>query len=353
MVGETGNSIFAHSRSPKSFRSTPRLLPLYLSVILSDYRQKKPLKCYFLSCLLLLVTYHLSPLVTAVHVEPPNRIISLAPNLTEILFAMGLGDRIVGVTNFCDYPEDAKKKPKIGGMYNPSMEAVVSLRPDMVVMTTDGNLKQFEERLRSLGIKTYVFRARRLTELPQGIRDMGSTLGLKERANALASEIDIDFNRFRPENQKSNPFLSPLNSPLSKGGRLPAVGQESGGVKGEREKINKKKVLFIVWPEPLIVAASGTAIDDAISLLGCENIASKAYTSYPKYSVEEIIRQAPDVIFIGKGHADVKAASRKIIEKLSGIPAVRHGEVYYVSDSIYRLSPRIIKGIDEMARCLK
>jgi iron complex transport system substrate-binding protein len=340
MVGGTGNSIFAHSRSPKSFRSTPRLLPHPSHIPPwqggikggKDYRQKKPLKCYFLSCLLLLVTYHLS-LVTAVHAEPPNRIISLAPNLTEILFAMGLGDRIVGVTNFCDYPEDAKKKPKIGGMYNPSMEAVVSLRPDMVVMTTDGNLKQFEERLRSLGVKTYVFRARRLTELPQGIRDMGSTLGLKERANALASEIEKKLERFNAKNQKSNPPLPPF----SKEGR--------GGL--------KKKVLFIVWPEPLIVAASGTAIDDAISLLGCENIASKAYTSYPKYSVEEIIRQAPDVIFIGKGHADVKAASRKIIEKLSGIPAVRHGEVYYVSDSIYRLSPRIIKGIDEMARCLK
>ena len=320
MVGETGNSIFAHSRSDKV--GTPRLLPLYLSVILSDYRQKKPLKCYFLSCLLLLVTCHLS-LVTAVHAGPPSRIISLAPNLTEILFAMGLGDRIVGVTNFCDYPEDAKKKPKIGGMYNPSMEAVVSLRPDMVVMTTDGNLEQFEERLRSLGIRTYVFRARRLTELPQGIRDMGLTLGLKERANALASEIDIALKRL-------------ANSSLV-----------------TRHLSLKKKVLFIVWPEPLIVAASGTAIDDAISLLGCENIASKAYTSYPKYSVEEIMRQAPDVIFIGKGHADVKAASRKIIEKLSGIPAVRHGEVYYVSDSIYRLSPRIIKGIDEMARCLR
>jgi iron complex transport system substrate-binding protein len=280
-------------------------------------------------------------LLISIAAEPPNRIISLAPNLSEILFAMGLGDRIVGVTNFCDYPDDAKKKPKIGGMYNPSMEAVVSLRPDMVVMTTDGNIKQFEERLRSLGIKTYVFRARRLTELPQGIRDMGSTLGLKERANALASEIDVAFNRFRTENQKANPPCSHL----SEGGYR--------SVRGEREGINKKKVLFVVWPEPLIVAASGTAIDDAISLLGCENIASKAYTSYPKYSVEEIIRQAPDVIFIGKGHADVKAASRKIIEKLSGIPAVKHGEVYYVSDSIYRLSPRIIKGIDEMARCLK
>ena len=87
---------------------------------------------------------------------------SLAPSMTEILFAMGLGDNIVGVTSFCDYPEEAKKKPKIGGMSNPSLEAVVSLKPDIVVMTTDGNPKEFEERLRSLKITTYVFTARRL-----------------------------------------------------------------------------------------------------------------------------------------------------------------------------------------------
>ena len=268
--------------------------------------------------LFLLLISHFSFLIS-IAAEPPNRIISLAPNLTEILFEMGLGDKIVGVTNFCDYPEDAKGKPKIGGMYNPSMEAVVSLRPDMVVMTTDGNLKQFEERLRSLGVRTYVFRARRLHELSDEIRKLGTTLGFTEKAYVLAKDIEESLNRYRVLSRSS-------------------IG---------------KKVLFIVWPEPLIVAASGTAVDDAISLLGCENIASKAYASYPKYSVEEIIRQAPDVIFIGRGHADVKAASRNIIEKLSGVPAVRHGEVYYVSDSIYRLSPMIMKGIDEMARCLR
>jgi iron complex transport system substrate-binding protein len=263
---------------------------------------------------------------------------------------MGLGDRIVGVTNFCDYPEDAKKKSKVGGMYNPSLEAVVSLRPDVVVMTTDGNLKEFEERLRSLRIKTYVFKARRLTELPQGIRNMGSALGVKEKANALATEIDMAFNRFKAKNQKSNP---PFKSPLTKGARLPSVKQGYREAREEHGEMNKRKVLFIVWPEPLIVAGSGTAIDDAISLLGCGNIASKASTSYPKYSVEEIVRQAPEVIFIGKGHADVKAASSNIINKLSEVPAVKHGEVYYIGDSIYRLSPGIIKGIDEMAQCLK
>jgi ABC-type Fe3+-hydroxamate transport system substrate-binding protein len=103
----------------------------------------------------------------------------------------------------------------------------------------------------------------------------------------------------------------------------------------------------------LIVAGSGTAIDDAITLLGCENIASKTNTSYPTYSVEEIIHRAPDVIFIGKGHVDIRNASQRILEKLSNIPAVKNGEVHYISDSIYRLGPRVVKGIDEMARCLK
>jgi iron complex transport system substrate-binding protein len=99
--------------------------------------------------------------------EPPKRIISLAPNITEILFAMGLGDRIAGVTSYCDFPEDAKKKPKVGGMSNPSLEAVVSLKPDMVVMTTTA-IPGVRRKARSLRIRTYIFRARKLSELPQG-----------------------------------------------------------------------------------------------------------------------------------------------------------------------------------------
>jgi iron complex transport system substrate-binding protein len=265
---------------------------------------------------------------------------------------MGLEERIVGVTNFCDYPEDAKKKPKVGGMFNPSLEAIVSLRPDIVVMTTDGNVKEFQERLLSLSVKTYVFKARRLSEVPQGIRNMGSALGVKDKAEALAREIDKAFNRFKASSQESNPPLPPF----SKGGKG-GFERGHGGINYSslvtRHSLLKKKVLFIIWPEPLIVAGSGTAIDDAITLLGCENIASKVNTPYPTYSVEEIIQRAPDVIFIGRGHVDMRDASKRILEKLSNIPAVKNGEVYYISDSIYRLGPRVVKGIDEMARCLK
>lgn len=264
------------------------------------------------------------PFPVLVHADNiPNRIISLSPNTTEILFAMGLGDKIVGVTNFCDYPEEAKKKPKIGGMSNPSLEAVVSLKPDIVVMTTDGNPKEFEERLRSLKIKTYVFKARRLSELPQGIRDMGFAFGVRERAERLAQEIEEIMNKV---------FHSSLITHHSS---------------------LKKKVLFIIWPEPLIVAGSGTLIDDVITLLGAENIAAKAKTSYPKYSIEEIIRQAPDVIFIGKGHTDIKEVSENLLKRIASVPAVKYNAVCYMSDSIYRLGPRVVQGIKEMAICLK
>jgi iron complex transport system substrate-binding protein len=263
-----------------------------------------------------------SLLPSNVYAVPPKRIISLAPNMTEILFALNLGESIVGVTSFCDRPEEAKKKPKIGGMTNPSLEAIISLKPDIVVMTTDGNPKEFEERLRLLKVKTYVFKAKRLSKLPQGIRDMGSAIGVKDRAEKLAKEIEEAVSKFRDKNEgKSGEF--------------------------------KKKVLFIIWPEPLIVAGTGTVIDDAITLLGAENIAAKAKTSYPKYSIEEIVHQSPDVIFIGGGHINTKEVSKGLLKKIDSVPAVKNGYVFYLSDSLYRLGPRVIKGIMEMAECLK
>ena len=250
--------------------------------------------------------------------EPPKRIISLAPNLTEILFKIGLGERIVGVTQFCDYPQEAGKKPKVGGMSNPSPEAVVSLKPDVVVMTTDGNPKEFEERLRSLKIKTYLFKAQRLSELPRAIRDLGTAMEAKENADILADRIE---NTLRSLQDKKN--------------------------------ARPQKVLFIIWPEPLIVAGPGTAIDDSINLLGHMNIAAKTKMSYPKYSLEEVIRQSPDVIFIGMGHAEVKEISQGLLKRIGRVPAVRNHKVFFLTDSLYRLGPRVIQGIQEMAECLK
>jgi iron complex transport system substrate-binding protein len=273
----------------------------------------------------------------------PSRIISLAPNTTEILFKLGLGDRVVGVTTFCDYPEEAKSKPKIGGMSNPSLEAVVSLEPGLVVSTTDGNPKEFVERLRSLNIKTFVFTARRLRELPQGIRELGAAVGVREKADALAHEIEKALKGYHESgaNQMRKNFEL---------GTKPALEGNYRGNSG----LNKTKVLFIVWPEPLIAAGPGTAMDDAISLLGYENIAHGAATAYPKYSIEEVLRRAPDVLFIGKATGmDMRAVSQGFLKRLSQVPAVRNNKICYVSDNLYRLAPRVVRGIEELAECLK
>ena len=260
-----------------------------------------------------------------VFAEVPKRIISLAPNTTELLFAIGLGDRIVGVTSFCDYPEEAKKKPKIGGMSNPSLEAVLSLRPDMVVMTTDGNQKDFAERLNSLHIKTFIFRARRIAELPQGIRTMGEALGAKEKAYSLARDIESAMAKISRDR----------NSETAAGKR------------------RHQTALFIIWPEPLIVAGPGTAIDDVMHLFGTDNIASQTKISYPTFSIEEIIRLSPDIILIGKGHPEMKDLSQGLLKKIANTRAVRNKKVFFLSDNLYRLGPRIVKGIEELSPCLK
>ncbi len=286
----------------------------------------------------LIVILCLAPFLSgAEEIVPPERIISLAPNVTEILFGMGLSERIAGVTTFCDYPEEANKKPKIGGMSNPSLEAVVSLKPDIVVMTTDGNPKEFEERLRAFGIKTYVLRARRIHELPDELRALGSALGAEKEAEQLAGRLSASIEK-------------------SQGGDKPG-----------------KRVLFIVWPEPLMVAGFGTAIDDAITLLGYINIASMqgvvssksqapvapyitgARSPYPKYSVEEVIRQAPDIILIGGGMSseDIGQLSERLLERLKSTPAVRDKKVFFLSDSLYRLGPRLTQGIEELEEALR
>jgi iron complex transport system substrate-binding protein len=248
---------------------------------------------------------------------PPERIVSLAPGMTEILYALGLGDRLVGVTVFCDYPPEAKEKPKIGGMTNPSLEAVFSSEPDMVVMTTDGNPKEFESRLRSLKIESYVFRARRIYELPDALRELGVVLGVDERAEELAGEIENTLEEFKKEKDQS-----------------------------------RMKVLYVIWPEPLIVAGPNTAIDDTIDLLGHYNVVTGGLT-YPKYSIEEVIRQMPDVILFGSGHENMKKLSEKILGRLKSTPAVRNKRVFYMSDSLYRLGPRVMEGIKEMAEIFR
>ena len=246
-----------------------------------------------------------------------GRIVSLAPNLTEILYDLGVENRIAAVTDYCNYPPGARTKPKIGGFANPSLEAIVSLRPDLVVMTEDGNPRVLERRLRTLGIKTYIFKARRIRDLPQEIRTMGRILGVGTAADRRADWIETRIRRI-------------------------------GEGKDTASQRRVGKAIFIVQPTPLIAAGKGTTIDDAFTILGIDNIAAAGKTRYPKYSLEEIIRLRPDALFFGKGRG-MEERIKPLMEKLATLDAVRSGRVFFVGEAIYRLGPRIVFGLEEMA----
>ncbi len=248
---------------------------------------------------------------------PPERIVSLAPNVTEILYDLGLGDRIVAVTTFCDYPPEAAKKPKVGGFSNPSLEAIVAASPDMVVMTDEGNPAEIFERLKKLNINTYVFRAKRLSELPQGMRDLGVALGVRNQAFKRAERVEKVIRSYEEKLKKAS-------------------------------QSRLKKAIFIIQPGPLIVAGPGTVIDDALNLLGLQNIASDGDSRYPKYSIEELIRRSPDIIFIGQGPM-TKQNAQNLLKKIGRLDAVRKGRVYYTSEDLYRLTPKAVRGIEEIA----
>lgn len=253
--------------------------------------------------------------------QAPSRIVSLSPAITEILYDLDLGNHIVGVTIYCDYPEAAKTKPKIGGFANPSVEAIVTARPDIVLLTSDGNPADVYKRLHQFGIRTYAFHARRLVELPEAIRRLGAALGVEEKAAARAHEMEAKLARY------------------SRIARASAAKPRT-------------KALFIIHPEPLLVAGPGTVIDDALTLLGIENIASGARSPYPKYAVEEIVRRAPDVIFIGRGPMSA-SLSDKLLARIQNLTAVQKGRVYYVSELLYRLTPRTLLGIEELSGYLE
>jgi iron complex transport system substrate-binding protein len=248
-----------------------------------------------------------------------QRIVSLAPALTELLFALDLDEQIVGVSAFCDYPTQARQRPSVGGMSNPSLEAIIALKPDLVVMTTDGNSRETAERLEDFGIRTLIFRARRLQEMPAAFQSFGEQLGVPTAADALAQDLRNSFTRYADAMTEAS--------------------------------VNNRKALFVIWPEPLVVAGAATLIDDALTLLGVDNIAADTAVAYPRFSLEEALRRAPDVVIFGSGRG-MEQQAENLVQHFSALTSAQNLSVCFVGDALYRSGPRLGKGIAELAECL-
>jgi iron complex transport system substrate-binding protein len=239
----------------------------------------------------------------------PQRIVSLAPSITETLFALGLGDRVVGVTTYCDYPPEATAKEKVGDTLRPSVEKIVALRADLVIASTASQLEQFVRKLDELGIAVYVSNPRKVADVATTIMRLGELTGASERARQLSSDLE---NR-----------LSRIDA------RLQAA--------------PRPRVLILLSTEPLITAGGSTFINDLIERAGGRSISANEAAEYPQYSLETAVASRPEVIFL-------EAQDARLPERLNETPAARGGRVFHIDDNLMlRPGPRIIDGLEQMA----
>jgi iron complex transport system substrate-binding protein len=252
--------------------------------------------------------------------QPVRRIVSLAPSLTETIYALGLQDRLVGDTDYCDYPPDAQKKTKVGGAINPSLEKIAALHPDLVLMTKGLNRLETVHSLDTLGIPSYATDPHTVDEIITSSKNLADVLGVPEVGAAVAGDMQR---------------------------RLAAL----------QERIRvfpAKRVLFAVWTEPLISIGKDTFIADALRRAGALSIVDSSQ-DWPQVNLEEIARLQPDFLVFAATHSETVPRD---VEALSNLPAwriidaVRNRRYAVISDAVNRPAPRIVAAIEDLARQL-
>jgi len=256
-------------------------------------------------------------------VRTPERIVSMAPNITEILFALGLGDRVVGVTRFCDFPPEAQRLRRIGGLVDPNIEIIQSLDPDLVIAFR-GNPLRLVDRIGKLGLPVFVLDiGAGLEALFPLIAKIGRVTRSEDRAEALAS-------RLRSRIEAVDAVLRPV----------PA----------------RPRVFVLLYGQGLWTCGGESYVDDLIDRAGGANVASGIPKKWVLYKPERILEDDPEVIFIlARSPGDFAAGRDWLMKKagLAGIAAVRSDRVYELEENAAsRYGPRLVDVLDRMARLL-
>jgi len=249
--------------------------------------------------------------------DRPARVISLAPSLTEIVYALGAEARLVGVTSYCDYPPEAAEKPKVGGMVTPSLEAILTLRPDLVLATTEGNREEHVRELERLGLSVYLVRPTSFATVLESVLRVGELLGREAEARKLVEGMRREVEAIaRAARSRPHP-----------------------------------RVLYVLWGDPLIVPGRDTIMTDLIRLAGGVSVTGQEALPYPRFSLEEMVARHPEIIVLAQhGSASVDERLDRW-RHLRVIPAVRAGRIYGIDgDLLHRPGPRIVQGLRALAR---
>jgi iron complex transport system substrate-binding protein len=244
------------------------------------------------------------------------RIVSLAPSVTETIFALDRGDRLVGVSTFCDYPpEKVRDLPRAGSYLTPNVERIVSLRPDAVIgVPTPGNQAAVEQ-LRSLGMKVVIVGEHTIDDTWGAIRTIGDWAGNASGAQALIDRLQ----------------------------------GEIAAVRDEASRVPKQKVLFVVGHDPLVAAGAGLFIDELITIAGGTNVGATAGGQWPRLSLETVVAAAPDVIIDGAMGSEASQGLGIYWKSYASVPAVRAGRLWpQRSDALLRPGPRLGRAAREL-----
>ena len=246
----------------------------------------------------------------------PQRIVSLAPSITETLFALGFGNRLVGVTTYCDYPAEAPSLPKIGGFMSPSLEVIVATRPDLVIGVSSATDPAKVREMERLGLRVTLVSLASVSDILSSMKRISRSLGNPAAGEKLVEKITTQFDQ----------------------------------VKKRVAPAPRRRTLLAVGLRPLVAVGGKNFIDELITLAGGENIAGNAAQPWLNLPDEYVVAKAPQVI-IEAGMEAKPGETARHWGDLKSLPAVKERRVYaYPSDKILRPGPRIGEGLEEIAR---
>jgi len=251
--------------------------------------------------------------------KPPARVVSLAPSITEMLFSIGLDAEIVGVTEFCDYPAAAQSKSKVG-YANPSMEAIIALRPELVLAPRDFLRPDLQLKLEQLKIPVFVLDAHTLEEIPLQIHTLGKMFEKITAANDATQRMR----------------------------------QRVAEIKQKVETRSAKRVLYVLNHHPLITVGPGSFIHQMIGLAGGVNVAAQTQTAYPRLSMETVLKEDPEVLIFPSGEVEtVSPGEQQQWRRWDSLSAVKHQRFHEVSSNLLnRPGPRVVDGLEQLARAI-
>jgi iron complex transport system substrate-binding protein len=251
--------------------------------------------------------------------KAPQRVVSLAPSITELLFALSLDDQIVGVTNFCNYPPAAVTKPKVGYTH-PNLESLVELRPDMIAAPSEFLRADLLAKLDDLKIPVFILRAKSLEDVLSHIHIMGRIFDRSAAADTLTSQM-----RERLDH-----------------------------ITAQLEAASHTRVLYVLSSQPLITVGPDSYIHQMIGLARGINIAAAASGAYPRLDMETVLEKNPEVLIFPVGSTEsVPQGEREAWSRWTGLSAVQHGRLQVVSsDALNRPGPRVVEGFEQLARAI-